>query len=302
MDRIYRWGRRALLASCITVGIVACGEEDPVSPAVQGERGTPADGVERSIDGLVPAQFDNEISTTVAPGPDGVLGTGDDITFGSEWTGPTFDGQPSPPGDLWEALGVLFAPIDGGVRFTNEVGGCFGSHLDGATTNFDGGFRITFVENGIPVQVDAVSVEVVNQPVTLQAFDAQGGLLATRNLGTFRDFLTVENVGPIDRVDVTGGFWCIFTRVRWSVAEGQAGTSCPVLAEALRTEISGSTLPAVVQFFLNSLVTRIESGSAQPGLSEVVIGILASLEAIDAETEAELLQLLEICSTGGEET
>ena len=160
--------------------------------------------------------FEREIAVSSAPGPDGIPGTPDDLRFDDSWTGPLLFGFPSPPGDLWEAVGIRFQLIDGGTAFTNS-GACLGSQRPAPAFNWSGGIRTSFLDaRRRSVKASAVSIEVVNPPVTLRAYDEDGVLLATESLGPFRDFLTVQGVGPIAYVELTGEFWCIASRIRWN--------------------------------------------------------------------------------------
>ncbi|MEJ2541694.1 MAG: hypothetical protein P8188_17300 [Gemmatimonadota bacterium] len=226
-----RWPRHmaplGLIALC-----AACTEtplSTPVDPAddmPQGMSGVeaPRSPLEAVPEGLYVARshvagelsFDNRVSVSSAPGPDGILRTPDDLRFDASWTGPRTFSFPSPSGDLWESLGVRFQLIDGGVAFTNS-GGCLGSQRPSPYNNWAGGIRTIFLDDqGRPTPVSAVSIDVVNPPVTLRALASDGSELARRSLEGFRGPLTVHDVGPIDRVELTGDFWCISDEIRWN--------------------------------------------------------------------------------------
>ena len=166
------------------------------------------------VDGHI--TFDHQVNISSAPGLDGIAGTADDVRFDGTWTGPRFFTFPSPTGDLWEALGVRFQLIDGGVAFTHG-GACLGSQRPAPYNNWSGGIRTIFLDaSGQPTPVSAVSIEVVNPPVTLRAFATDGSELASRSLETSQGPLTIHDVGPIDYVELTGDFWCIFDDVLWN--------------------------------------------------------------------------------------
>ncbi|MCG8418753.1 MAG: hypothetical protein MJE77_12520 [Proteobacteria bacterium] len=232
---------KTIIIMYAALGLSACvgesdREEDLVATRAQAIEGdiTPAEEV---VEGESADESSNSETTSLlsegaitvdlrrAPGPDGRQATADDILFPSTWTGPMFFNYPSPTGDEWASLGVKFAPIDGAVALTN-ASGCFGSQNSLPSANWDGSMRITFVdpETGQRALADNVTIELVNPPVTVRAYDASGSLMETRRLTRHRDNISINRAG-IDRIDISGDFWCVHDAITYTV---RPANSAPV--------------------------------------------------------------------------
>lgn len=120
----------------------------------------------------------------------------------------------------FEDEGVILEPIGGGLNLVRNGVGCLGSHTDttGTFGDWNGGIRLSFVDpnTGAPAKASFVSIEVVNPPVVMTAYDELGNILGTDVLTQSNDFLTVTSPG-IAYVDLEGSFWCIFNLIQFEL-------------------------------------------------------------------------------------
>jgi hypothetical protein len=221
--------------------LFACSESERLAapeatrvPGLNPAHGFPIDGRYSLFGDVMPGVPEDapfvEIDVLQAPGPDGVMGTEDDLSTAT-WPD-RFMRMANPPGDLWHALGLDLAPIDGGVAITVEDP-CLGVQRESPSGNWSGGLRLTFLDpaSGDPRTVPFVSAEVA-PPVNLRAYDEAGQLLdeASRAAGAGVAFVTVIG-DEIARVDITGEFWCVTHRIRYGGGGSTGGPTAGLPAE-----------------------------------------------------------------------
>ena len=116
-------------------------------------------------------------------------------------------------GNEFELYGLLMAPADGGVRLFNS-GGCLGSCTNSeGFCDWDGSIEFTFTDGAQDLATNFLSIEGINQPFTLRAYDSEGSLIEEKFSSTSHQFLTVH-ADAIEKAVMSGNFWCVYTRIR----------------------------------------------------------------------------------------
>jgi hypothetical protein len=219
----------------------------------------------------------HEVSVFVAPGPDGVLGTDDDIRT-EDWQAHRYAGLASPPGLLWHPLGVDLSPSPGSAGPSMHTS-CMATHASEGVIDYNGAIRVSFLdpETKAPRTSSFVAVEAGGRnAMMLSAYDANGVLIGSdSSVGTA---VLVVEAGGIAWADVSGTGWCLAHRV-WYTTGDAAGGGGRGTEEQTAPELQVSVTPDVLlrpDHKYRSVSVAVDAGDVDLDALDLVATVVSS--------------------------